>query len=109
MTLSIAIAQANPTVGDVSGNLAIIRRMRDDAAAQGADPVVFPELMLVGYPPEDLVLRPDVVDATAAALRELQRDSASTVAVAVTLPWKEAGCLHNAVTLGAHGQSEPRV
>jgi NAD+ synthase len=108
MTLSIAIAQANPTVGDVSGNLAIIRRMRDDAAAQGADLVVFPELMLVGYPPEDLVLRPAVVDATAAALRELQRDSASTVAVAVTLPWKEAGCLHNAVALVADGKSDMR-
>jgi NAD+ synthase len=108
MTLSIAIAQANPTVGDVTGNLAIIRRMRDDAAAQGADLVVFPELMLVGYPPEDLVLRPTVVDATAAALRELQRDSASTVAVAVTLPWREGGCLHNAVALVAEGSSELR-
>jgi NAD+ synthase len=57
-TLTIALAQVNPTVGAVAHNLALVRRTRDDAAARGADLVVFPELVLVGYPPEDLVLRP---------------------------------------------------
>jgi NAD+ synthase len=108
MTLSIALAQTNPTVGDVSGNLALVRRMRDDAAAAGADLVAFPELVLVGYPPEDLVLRPAVVDAAASALRELGRVSASSIAVAVTLPWRAGGCLHNAVALLADGRTELR-
>jgi len=63
MSFSIAIAQVNPLVGDVAGNLAIVRRARIEAAALGADLVVFPELVLVGYPPEDLVLRPALVDA----------------------------------------------
>jgi NAD+ synthase len=49
--------------------------MRDDAAAQGADLVVFSELVLVGYPPEDLVLRPALVEAAAAALKDLERES----------------------------------
>ena len=77
MSLAIAFAQVNPTVGDVRGNAAIVRRARDHATALGADLVVFPELVLVGYPPEDLVLRPALVQAAAAALGELRQESAS--------------------------------
>ena len=61
MALTIAFAQTNPTVGDVSGNAGLIRRVRDSAASLGADLVVFSELVLVGYPPEDLVVRPAFV------------------------------------------------
>ena len=67
-TVNIAFAQVNPTVGNVAGNLALVRRMRADAATAGADLVVFPELVLVGYPPEDLVLRPALVQAAADAV-----------------------------------------
>jgi len=108
VTLSIAIAQINPTVGDVAGNLALIRRTRDDAAALGADLVVFPELAIVGYPPEDLVLRPSLVEAAASALEALERESTSGPALVVTLPWHEGGCLHNAVALVADGRRELR-
>jgi NAD+ synthase len=110
MTLTIAFAQVNPTVGDVAGNAALVRRMRDEAAAQGADLVVFSELVLVGYPPEDLVLRPALVDAAAAALRDLQRESATPGApgLVVTLPWKHRGRVCNAVALVASGQTEVR-
>jgi NAD+ synthase len=107
--LSIALAQLNPTVGDVSGNLARVRRARERAAELGADLVVLSELVLVGYPPEDLVLRPALVDAAASALRELERDSASGApALVVTLPWRADGCLHNAAALVADGRSELR-
>ena len=54
--LAIACAQLNPTVGAVAGNAEKVRRARDEAARQGADIVVFPELFIAGYPPEDLVL-----------------------------------------------------
>ena len=109
MGLSIAIAQLNPRVGDVTGNLARVRRARDRAAELGADLVVFSELVLVGYPPEDLVLRPALVDAAASALRELERESASGgPALVVTLPWRADGCLHNAAALVADGRSELR-
>ena len=86
--LTIALAQTNPTVGDVAGNLALVRTTRDRAAALGADLVVFSELVLVGYPPEDLVLRPALVEAAADALGELRADSQSGgPGVIVGLPW----------------------
>jgi NAD+ synthase len=110
MTLTIAFAQLNPIVGDVAGNAALVRRMRDEAAAQGADLVVFSELVLVGYPPEDLVLRPALVDAAAAALRDLERESAApgVPGLVVTLPWLDGGRLRNAVALVANGHTELR-
>jgi NAD+ synthase len=107
--LSIALAQVNPTVGDVRGNLALVRRMRQDAAGLGADLVVFPELVLVGYPPEDLVLRPAFVGAAAAALRELQQESAAGgPGLVVTLPWAQDGHVFNAVALVADGRADLR-
>jgi NAD+ synthase len=108
MTLSIAVAQVNPVVGDVAGNLAVVRRARDQAAHLGADLVVFPELVLVGYPPEDLVLRPALVEAASMALRSLEAESSSGPALLVTLPWREGGCLLNAAALVADGQRQLR-
>jgi NAD+ synthase len=109
MPLTIACAQVNPTVGDVRGNAALIRRIRDEAAAQHADLVVFPELVLVGYPPEDLVLRPALVDAARLALEELRRESAGGgPGLAVGLPWKGENGVHNAVALVADWNVELR-
>ena len=107
--LGIALAQLNPTVGDVAGNAAMMRRVRDEAAAQGADLVVCSELALVGYPPEDLVLRPALVDAAAAVLGELERESRSTsIGLVATLPWRHEGRLYNAAALVAGGRTEFR-
>ena len=110
MTLAVAFAQVNPTVGDVQGNTALVRRVRDEARTRGADLVVFPELVLVGYPPEDLVLRPALVDAAASALRELERESSlpGTPGLVVTLPWRHDGRVHNSVALVCDGRSELR-
>src|SRR5688500_11678546 len=89
--------------------MALVRRIRDDAAARGADLVVFPELVLVGYPPEDLVLRPALTEAAAAALDALERESrAALPGLVVTLPWRDAGGLHNAAALVADGRTEIR-
>ena len=73
-SLSFAFAQINPTVGDVAGNVAMIRAAR--AQAQGADLLITPEMALSGYPPEDLILKPDFLRDCAAALDELARDTA---------------------------------
>ena len=109
MRLSIALAQMNPTVGDVPGNAALVRLARQNAAALGADLVVFSELVLVGYPPEDLVLRPALVQAAAAALGELQQDTAAEgPGIVVTLPWAQDGRVYNAVALVAEGRADLR-
>lgn len=75
-TLLIAIAQLDPTVGDVAGNLALAREARAEAAGQGADLVLFTELFIAGYPPEDLVMKPAFVAACERAVEELAADTA---------------------------------
>lgn len=74
--LRIAIAQLNPTVGDIAGNLALARQARADASRHGADLVVFTELFMAGYPPEDLVLKPAFLEACERAANELAKDTA---------------------------------
>ena len=69
--LRVALAQANPTVGDLSGNAELVVRWTKHAAAQGAHLVAFPELFLTGYPVEDLSLRPSFVDASRATVEAL--------------------------------------
>ena len=81
--LAIAIAQLNSTVGDISGNAEKVRRAR--AAAAGADLVVFPELFIAGYPPEDLVLKPAFQAGCRAAIEALARETASPGPALLTL------------------------
>jgi NAD+ synthase len=71
--------------------------------------VVCPELSLVGYPPEDLVLRPSFVAAAAAALEALRRDSAGLPGLVVGLPWIERGLLYNAAALVDEDRLEIRL
>lgn len=98
--LAICCAQLNATVGDVAGNAAKVRRARDEAAAQGADLVVFPELFIAGYPPEDLVLKPAFQAACRAEIEKLARETASGgPALLVGTPWVDGGKLYNAVAL----------
>ncbi|MDR7278337.1 NAD+ synthase [Catenuloplanes atrovinosus] len=70
-TLRLALAQVNPTVGDIPGNAALVRRWTRAAAGSGAHLVAFPEMMLTGYPVEDLIYRESFVAASRAALDAL--------------------------------------
>jgi NAD+ synthase len=74
--LAIAVAQLNPVVGDVTGNLDRARAARAQAFRDGADVVAFSELFIAGYPPEDLVLKPAFQAACRAAVETLARETA---------------------------------
>ena len=97
--LIIALAQANPIVGAVDGNLAKARDLHARAASEGADLLLLPELFLSGYPPEDLVLKPAFVEACAIALAELAKVTSQGPGLLVGLPWLEKGKLYNAMAL----------
>ncbi|TDC84463.1 NAD+ synthase [Micromonospora sp. KC606] len=76
-TLRLALSQVNPTVGDLAGNAALVRTWSRKAADAGAQLVAFPEMMLTGYPVEDLVFRRSFVAASQAALERLAADLAA--------------------------------
>ncbi|MFO0987617.1 MAG: NAD+ synthase [Alphaproteobacteria bacterium] len=99
-TLNLALAQIDTTVGDIAGNLDRIRAARAEARGQGADLVVFPELTISGYPPEDLVLKPLFQDRAAAAVETLAAETKDGgPAMIVGAPWRENGQLYNAAFL----------
>jgi NAD+ synthase len=102
--LIIALAQLNPTLGAINANLAKAREAR--AAARDADLILFPELFICGYPPEDLVLRPTFVAACRAAVEDLAKDTVTGPAVLMGLPWRDGTKLHNAVALLSNGRIE---
>jgi len=97
---TVTLAQLNPTVGDVEGNSAKARAARTQAAADGADLLVFPELFIAGYPPEDLILKPSFQAACRGAIESLARDTADGgPAVLIGTPWVDDGKLYNACAL----------
>ncbi len=79
--MRIALAQIDPTVGDIEGNLAKIGEWIGRAAAEGADLAIFPELCVSGYPAEDLYLKRHFVEANRAAVEELARGVGEMVAL----------------------------
>ena len=79
-TLRLALAQVNPTVGDLDGNARIVREHARAAADAGAHLVAFPEMVLTGYPVEDLVFRESFVAASRRALRRLAGELAARLA-----------------------------
>jgi NAD+ synthase len=98
--LAIAVAQLDPTVGDIAGNADKARRARAAAAREGADLVALPELFLSGYPPEDLVLKPALQAACRGKIEELARETADGgPAMLIGTPWAENGQLYNAYCL----------
>jgi len=109
-TFRIALAQLNPVMGDIAGNVAKARAARAGAAKEGADLILFSELYVTGYPPEDLVLKPalqkDARDAVEAWSREM---TDSGPAVLVGTPWVEEGKLYNSCLLLDRGRVAART
>src|SRR5947209_18238555 len=79
--MRVALAQMNAVVGDIEGNAGRIRGLIDEARDEGAQLVVFPELALTGYPPEDLLLKTHFADAAGEALEELAAGTRDIVAL----------------------------
>ncbi len=105
--LAITVAQLNPIVGDVSGNLDRARAARAQAARDGADVIAFSELFIAGYPPEDLVLKPAFQAACRGAVETLARETGDGgPAVLIGTPWVEDGKLYNAYVLLHGGRIE---
>jgi NAD+ synthase (glutamine-hydrolysing) len=100
--LRCALAQINSTVGDIEGNAERIAAATVQARERGAALVVFPELALTGYPPEDLLLKPHFLDAAAAALEQLAAQTIDVVAV-VGFP-ERADDVYNAAAVLADGR-----
>jgi NAD+ synthase/NAD+ synthase (glutamine-hydrolysing) len=75
-SMRIALAQINPTVGDLPGNAARMVEAARQAAGRGAEVIVFPELSLAGYPPRDLAEKPSFLDLNAAELERVARETA---------------------------------
>jgi NAD+ synthase len=99
-TLKIALAQLNPVVGDLAGNAARLRKTRAEAAAKGADLVVYPELFITGYPPEDLVRKPAFAAAARAMVEALAAETGDGgPGVIVGTVWPEEGKVYNSITL----------
>ncbi|MDP9057430.1 MAG: NAD+ synthase [Pseudomonadota bacterium] len=99
-TLKITLAQMNQAVGDLAGNAAAMLAARTAAATEKADLIVFPELNLIGYPPEDLVLKPALIERAAAELQKLaQATGGGGPAMLVGSVFVQDGALHNGMAL----------
>jgi NAD+ synthase len=102
-TLTITLAQLNQSVGDLAANAAAMLAARD--RAKGADLIVFPELQLIGYPPEDLILKPALIQRAAAELEKLAKATASPgPAMLVGSVFVQDGALHNGIALLDQGK-----
>jgi NAD+ synthase (glutamine-hydrolysing) len=99
----IALGQVNPTVGDLPGNVDLLTAWASRATEADADVIVFPELAITGYPPEDLVLRPQFVDDNLTALDALADGTAGGCPIVVGFVDRTDAGIHNAAALIGDG------
>ena len=96
--LAIALAQLNPTVGKIDANLNKLRGIRKKAADEGADLLLTSELYTCGYPPEDLVRKPQFIAALRSAVETFATETKDGgPAVRLGTPWVEGDRLHNSL------------
>ncbi len=97
--LKILVAQLNPVVGDIKGNLELARGAYAEAKDKGADLLVLSELFILGYPAEDLVLKPAAVEDSMKAVQDLAAETAGGPAVIIGSPWMDVDKRHHSAVL----------
>jgi NAD+ synthase (glutamine-hydrolysing) len=102
-TIRVALAQINPTVGDLEGNSDLVIKYIDRARAAGADLVAAPELAITGYPPEDLLLKPQFIKDNRRALERVAAASAGIIAI-VGFVDSDGSDIYNAAAIIAGGK-----
>ncbi|MEM9469387.1 MAG: NAD+ synthase [Pseudomonadota bacterium] len=101
--LNIILAQLNPTVGDLSGNLKKIQNVRDSNV--DADLIVYSELITCGYPADDLILKPSFIDAIEKQIEQLVEESKKhTPYLIISTPWRNEGSLFNTILVIGNGK-----
>jgi NAD+ synthase (glutamine-hydrolysing) len=100
--MRLALAQINTVVGDLDGNRARIIQRIEEARGAGADLVLFPELTVTGYPPEDLLFRPEFLRQARRSLDQIAAE-ATGIAALVGFPWLDRD-LYNACAICAEGE-----
>lgn len=98
-TIRVAAAQINTTVGDIDGNVRLVQEWTEKAQAQGVELLIFPELTITGYPPEDLVLYDHFIEANKMALQQLAASISDVIAVVGFVDSDEEGNLYNAAAV----------
>lgn len=108
LPFNLILAQLNPTVGDLDGNLKKIRDVRDKYSP--ADLIIYPEMIITGYPADDLVLKPEFVAKAKENLDRLIEESKNTKPyLLVSLPWRENNKLHNAAFVIGDGKIHHKI
>jgi NAD+ synthase len=108
-TFRITLAQMNPTVGDIAGNIAKARRAWHEGRDAGADLVALTEMFVTGYQPQDLILKPAFADAAIAAIGSLAVELAEGPALGIGGPARHGGRLHNAYYILQSGRIHATV
>lgn len=103
-TLKMLVAQLNPVVGDIKGNKALAEAAHAEAKSKGADLLVLSELFILGYPAEDLVLKPAAVEHSMAAIEDLKALTTDGPSMLIGSPWATDDKLFNSVLLLENGQ-----
>ena len=106
--LRLALAQINPTVGDLAGNAALVKSAALDAQKAGAHIAIFPEMVLTGYPVEDLALRPSFQVASKAAISQLAKELAPEIVCIVGYLDQVDGKPQNMVAVISGGEVKAR-
>ena len=100
--MKVSLCQINPTVGAIDRNMDLIMKWYQKAVAAGAELTVFPELVLVGYPPQDLLLRRRFLDKAEMALKSIAEKT--TIPMIIGNPMRENGELYNCAFVCGHGE-----